>query len=114
MHNIKDLRKNLEKFKKKLSDRNFNDWWVNFDHDFSRINYGGGFLQYNLTGRADVLEFTFRRGFIRELYSSYYIPYLSKKQKGGLEVNFNLIEFSHFFLILFGFRFFFAKNVVHN
>jgi len=56
---------------------------VNFDHDFSRINYGGGFLQYNLTGRADVIEFTFRRGFIRELYSSYYIPYLSKKQKGG-------------------------------
>ena len=80
-----------------LSDRNFNDWWVNFDHDFSRINYGGGFLQYNLTGRADILEFTFRRGFIRELYSSYYIPYLSKKQKGGLEANFNLIEFDHLF-----------------
>ena len=80
-----------------LSDRNFNDWWVNFDHDFSRINYGGGFLQYNLTGIADVLEFTFRRGFIRELYSSYYIPYLSKKQKGGLEANFNLIEFDHLF-----------------
>ena len=80
-----------------LSDRNFNDWWVNFNHDFSRINYGGGFLQYNLTGRADVLEFTFRRGFIRELYSSYYIPYLSKKQKGGLEANFNLIEFDHLF-----------------
>ena len=35
-----------------LSDRNFNDWWVNFDHDFSRINYGGGFLQYNLTNRT--------------------------------------------------------------
>ena len=80
-----------------LSDRNFNDWWVNFDHDFSRINYGGGFLQYNLTGRADILELTLRRGFIRELYSSYYIPYLSKKQKGGLEANFNLIEFDHLF-----------------
>lgn len=80
-----------------LSDRNFNDWWVNFDHDFSRINYGGGFLQYNLTGRADILEFTFRRGFIRELFTSYYIPYLSKKQKGGLEAYFNLIEFDHLF-----------------
>ena len=74
-----------------LSDRNFNDWWVNFDHDFNRINYGGGFLQYNLSGRADIVEFTFRRGFIREFYSSYFIPYLSKKQKGGLEVKFNFI-----------------------
>jgi hypothetical protein len=23
-----------------LSDRNFNEWWQNYDHDFSRINYG--------------------------------------------------------------------------
>ena len=26
-----------------LSDRNFNDWWENFNHDFNRINYGLGF-----------------------------------------------------------------------
>ena len=25
-----------------LSDRNFNDWWVNFNHNFNRINYGLG------------------------------------------------------------------------
>ena len=49
--------------------------------------------QYNLTGKSDEFEMTFRLGFIKEFYVSYYIPYLSKKQKGGLEANFNLIEF---------------------
>ena len=61
----------IKKFSKEVGSRFY------FDHDFKRINYGGGFLQYNLSGRADILEFTFRRGFIREFYSSYFIPYLS-------------------------------------
>ncbi|PDH41413.1 MAG: hypothetical protein CND83_03585 [Rhodothermaeota bacterium MED-G19] len=78
-----------------LSDRNFNDWWENFNHDLSRINYGAGLLHYNLSGRADEFEFSFRGGFIREVYSSYYIPYISKKQKGGLELSFNLIDYDH-------------------
>ncbi len=78
-----------------LSDRNFNDWWENFNHDLSRINYGAGLMHYNLSGRADILEFSFRGGFIREFYSSYYIPYISKKQKGGLELDFNFIDYDH-------------------
>ena len=78
-----------------LSDRNFNDWWENFNHDLSRINYGAGLMHYNLSGRADILEFSFRGGFIRELYSSYYIPYISKKQKGGIELDFNFIDYDH-------------------
>ena len=78
-----------------LSDRNFNDWWENFNHDLSRINYGAGLMHYNLSGRADAFEFSFRGGFIRELYSSYYIPYISKKQKGGLELDFNFIDYDH-------------------
>ena len=36
-----------------LSDRNFNDWWVNFNHDFKRINYGLGFEHSNISGRND-------------------------------------------------------------
>ncbi len=78
-----------------LSDRNFNDWWTNFDHDISRINYGGGLFQYNLSGRADILEINFRRGFIREFLTSYYLPYLSIKQKGGLELKFNYLDYDH-------------------
>ncbi|MEC7878170.1 MAG: BamA/TamA family outer membrane protein [Bacteroidota bacterium] len=78
-----------------LSDRNFNDWWENFNHDFKRINYGMGLLQYNLSGRGDVMEILFRLGFIREIYASYYKPYLSKKQKGGIEIDFNFIDYDH-------------------
>ena len=78
-----------------LSDRNFNDWWENFNHDFKRINYGMGLLQYNLSGRGDVMEMLFRLGFIREIYASYYKPYLSKKQKGGIEIDFNFIDYDH-------------------
>ena len=78
-----------------LSDRNFNDWWQNFDHDINRINYGLGLTQYNLTGKSDEFEMTFRLGFIKEFYVSYYIPYLSKKQKGGLKFNVNYINYDH-------------------
>ena len=78
-----------------LSDRNFNDWWQNFDHDINRINYGLGLTQYNLTGKSDEFEMTFRLGFIKEFYVSYYIPNLSKKQKGGLKFNVNYINYDH-------------------
>ena len=78
-----------------LSDRNFNDWWQNFDHDINRINYGLGLTQYNLTGKSDEFEMTFRLGFIKEFYVSYYIPYLSTKQKGGLKFNVNYINYDH-------------------
>ena len=78
-----------------LSDRNFNDWWVNFNHNFNRINYGLGLRQYNISGRGDIAEFLFRLGFIKEFYGSYYLPYLSKKQKGGIKIDFNYIDYDH-------------------
>jgi len=78
-----------------LSDRNFNDWWQNFNHDIKRINYGIGVFNGNLSGRRDFIEALFRLGFIKEIYVSYYRPYLSKKQKGGLEIDFNYIDYNH-------------------
>ena len=78
-----------------LSDRNFNDWWENFNHDLSRINYGLGLTQYNFTGNADQLELSFRLGFIKEFYGSYFLPYISQKQKGGVKFNVNYIDYDH-------------------
>ncbi|MAR65317.1 MAG: hypothetical protein CMB83_05290 [Flammeovirgaceae bacterium] len=78
-----------------LSDRNFNDWWENFNHDLSRINYGLGLTQYNFTGNADQLELSFRLGFIKEFYGSYFLPYISQKQKGGIKFNMNYIDYDH-------------------
>src|SRR6267142_5477410 len=30
-----------------LSDRNFSEWWQNYNHDLSRINYGVNLTRYN-------------------------------------------------------------------
>ena len=78
-----------------LSDRNFNDWWVNFDHDFRRINYGLGFEHTNITGRNDELFLLATFGFIREYEFEYFNPYITKKQKGGLEINFHFYNEDH-------------------
>ena len=78
-----------------LSDRNFNDWWENFNHDFNRINYGLGFAHYNISGRADEFEVLLRLGFIKQFQTSYYIPYITKKQKGGLYIGFDYIDYNH-------------------
>ena len=40
----------------KLVDRNFNDWWVNQNRDFSRVNYGVNFVHNNLSGNNDKLN----------------------------------------------------------
>ena len=78
-----------------LSDRNFNDWWENFNHDLNRINYGLGFAHYNISGRADEFEILLRLGFIKQFQTSYFIPYISKKQKGGIEIEFDYIDYNH-------------------
>ena len=78
-----------------LSDRNFSDWWENFNHDFNRINYGLGFAHYNISGRADEFEVLLRLGFIKQFQTSYYIPYITKKQKGGLYIGFDYIDYNH-------------------
>ena len=78
-----------------LSDRNFNDWWVNFNHDFKRINYGLGFEHSNISGRSDEVFLLATFGFIREYEFEYFNPYITKKQKGGIEFNFNLKDQNH-------------------
>ena len=78
-----------------LSDRNFNDWWVNFNHDFKRINYGLGFEHSNISGRSDEVFLLATFGFIKEYEFEYFNPYITKKQKGGIEFNFNLKDQNH-------------------
>lgn len=68
----------------KLSDRNFNDWWVNRNHDLSRVNYGLRVYQYNFRGRKEVVRFTAQFGFETLIMLNYEIPYIEKTQKHGL------------------------------
>jgi len=75
-----------------LSDRNFNEWWQNYDHDFRRINYGLRLYQYNFRGRNETLRLTAQFGFTRRLDLTYRIPYIDRSQKHGLIFDFNLSE----------------------
>ncbi|HEY9487949.1 MAG TPA: POTRA domain-containing protein [Chryseosolibacter sp.] len=75
-----------------LSDRNFNEWWQNYDHDFRRVNYGLRLYQFNMRGRNETLRFTAQFGFQRQFDLMYRFPYIDKKQKQGLTLNFGFYE----------------------
>ncbi len=75
-----------------LSDRNFNEWWQNYNHDISRINYGLRLYQYNFRGRNETLRLTAQFGFKRKFDLSYRIPYIDKQQRHGLIFNFKYNE----------------------
>jgi outer membrane protein assembly factor BamA len=72
-----------------LSDRNFNEWWNNYNHDFSRINYGLRLYKNNFRGRNESLRFTAQFGYVRKFDLQYRIPNLDRKQKQGLTFNFD-------------------------
>ena len=49
-----------------LSDRNFNEWWQNYNHDISRVNIGMRLYQYNFRGRNEFIRMTAQFGFSRK------------------------------------------------
>jgi len=75
-----------------LADRNFNEWWKNYGHDYKRINYGLRLYQYNMRGRNETLRLHAQFGFQRRFEVMYRFPYIDKKQKQGLSVDFNFLE----------------------
>lgn len=75
-----------------LSDRNFNEWWQNYDHDFSRVNYGLRLSQFNVRGRNETLLATMQFGFNRIFSVRYTIPYIDQRQKQGLTVDLYFLE----------------------
>lgn len=75
-----------------LSDRNFNEWWENYNHDLSRVNYGIKLYQYNVWGRNQTLTLTAQFGFQKRFQLQYRIPYINKKQKQGLIFEMDYVE----------------------
>ncbi len=75
-----------------LADRNFNDWWQNYNHDFKRVNYGLRLYQYNMRGRNETLRFIGQFGFQRRFELLYRFPYIDKKQKHGISIDFGFLE----------------------
>jgi outer membrane protein assembly factor BamA len=75
-----------------LSDRNFNEWWQNYDHKLNRVNYGLRLYQYNFRGRNETIRLTAQFGFSRKFDLTYRIPYINKKQNQGLTFDVNYSE----------------------
>lgn len=67
-----------------LADRNFNEWWVQRDHKFNRLDIGLYFLQKNMRGRNESMKIKAEFGFTKKAEFTYTIPYLTKSRKLGL------------------------------
>jgi len=68
-----------------LADRNFNEWWRERGADLRRTNFGLRFVQKNVRGRNETLEFLIQYGFVQKFTFDYKIPYIDALQKHGLE-----------------------------
>jgi outer membrane protein assembly factor BamA len=75
-----------------LADRNFNEWWQNYNHDFKRINYGLRLYQFNMRGRNETLRAHAQLGFQRRFELMYRFPYIDKRQKHGLTLDVGFYE----------------------
>ena len=75
-----------------LSDRNFNEWWENYGHDFKRVNYGLRLVQRNFRGRNETVRMNAQFGYSRRFSLLYSIPNLDEKQKHGLAFGFDYGE----------------------
>ncbi|HZY82946.1 MAG TPA: BamA/TamA family outer membrane protein [Cyclobacteriaceae bacterium] len=67
-----------------LADRNFNEWWQNYDHDWKRIKYGLRLYETNFRGQNEKLRFTAQFGYLRKFLLTYSIPNIGVKQRSGL------------------------------
>ncbi|MFY7963346.1 MAG: POTRA domain-containing protein [Chitinophagaceae bacterium] len=70
----------------KLVDRNFNEWWVNQNHSFERVNYGMKFYHNNLSGNNDKLNIWLITGYNRQVTVRYELPLANKKLTNGFNV----------------------------
>jgi outer membrane protein assembly factor BamA len=75
-----------------LSDRNFNEWWQNYNHSFKRVYYGLRLYQFNMRGRNETLRLHAQGGFQRRFDIQYRIPYIDLNQKQGLSFDYSYLE----------------------
>jgi hypothetical protein len=76
----------------RLTDRNFNEWWQNYNHDLSRVVYGLKLYQYNLWGRNHTMFVMAEFGFQKNFRFMYKVPYINRKQTQGLTLDVDYSE----------------------
>ena len=67
-----------------LSDRSFNEWWYEHNHDLRRLTYGVNLTQYNFTGNADIFQAGLHLGFAPYYQLGYSRPYIDKEKRFGV------------------------------
>lgn len=67
-----------------LGDRNFTEWWVNQNADFSRVEWGLKLRHFNFRGRREILNLTAQFGYTKLFRLAYSFPYIDKNQKWGM------------------------------
>lgn len=70
----------------RLVDRNFNQWWVEQNRSFERVNYGIKFTQNNISGRNDNLDVWLIAGYTQQVTLRYNLPFFDKKLKQGFNI----------------------------
>ncbi len=73
----------------KIVARNFNEWWKDYNHSLSRVNYGLKFSQNNFSGRNDNLRLYLVTGYSQLVSFSYSQPAADKSLKFGFDVGFD-------------------------
>jgi outer membrane protein assembly factor BamA len=74
----------------KIVDRNLNQWLVQHNASFSRVNYGLKLMYNNFSGRNDKLNAWIMNGYTRQVSMSYDRMYFDKGMKWGGKVAFSL------------------------
>lgn len=67
-----------------LADRNFNVWWVEQQHDFSRTNIGFELTRVNFRGRDERINLLAQVGYNKLFNLAYRVPYVNKAMTIGL------------------------------
>jgi len=75
-----------------FADRNFNDWWVNHNHDFGRLIYGMKLYHFNMRGMNERMTLTAQFGYSHQFSIDYEFPYIDKSQRLGLRFFVKYIE----------------------
>lgn len=78
-----------------IIDRNFNDWWVNHDHNFNRLIYGLSLYHFNMRGMNERMTLTAQFGYSRRFEVEYSFPYIDRSQRNGLALSAKYLEYNN-------------------
>jgi outer membrane protein assembly factor BamA len=73
----------------KIVARNFNEWWVDYNHSLQRVNYGLKLMHNNFSGRSDQLHLYVVSGYTQQVSFGYSQPAADKSLKFGFDVGFD-------------------------